>query len=119
MNYAKTIHFLRKSARLTQGELAELINVKRHTICDWETERTEPNLSNFKALAKIFNVNVNYLLGINEQMYNESIGFDMQKDYLSFIAKTNSEKELMKSIKSLDEQQQEFIKTIIEKTIIF
>jgi len=62
MTYSKNIRFLRKSAKLSQEELAEILGVKRHTICDWETERTEPSISQLKAVAEAFNVSLDKMV---------------------------------------------------------
>ncbi len=33
---------------LTQEDLAQELNVKRNTICDWELKKTEPNIEQLK-----------------------------------------------------------------------
>ncbi len=119
MQYSNRIRFLRKSAKMSQDDLAALLNVKRHTICDWETSRTEPSITNLKAIAETFNVTVNYILGVDKENYNEDLGYDMQKDYTSFIAKSLLEKELYTAITSCTEEQQELINYILDGTKIF
>ncbi len=119
MTYSKNIRFLRKSAKLSQEELAEILGVKRHTICDWETERTEPSISQLKAVAEAFNVSINHIIGVEKEVYNEELGFDMQVDYTSFVAKTTLEKELMELITECNEEQLEIVKKILESTKSF
>ncbi len=116
MSYSKNIRYLRKTAKLSQEELAELLGVKRHTICDWETERTEPSISQLKAVAEVFNVTINYIIDVEKEVYNQELGYDMQADYTSFVAKNTLEKELMELITECNEEQLEIIKKILEST---
>ena len=119
MEYSDKIRFLRKSAKLSQDDLAMLINIRRHTICDWETGRTEPNITNIKTLANAFNVSVNFLLDVEKEEYNRDLGFDRQKDYTSFIAKTILEKDLMSLISSCTDEQHKLIQKNILGTELF
>lgn len=119
MDYSAIIRFLRKSNKLSQDDLAALLDIKRHTICDWETGRTEPNIDNLKTIARTFNVSINFLLDVHEERYNKDLGFDMQMDYTSFIARSPLEKELMDDIVSCTEEQQLLIQNIIKGTSKF
>lgn len=47
----KTLRELRVAAKLSQTELAKKIGVDQSTVCLWETGKTAPRLSMFKALA--------------------------------------------------------------------
>ena len=53
----------RKENNLSQDELAEKLGVSRQSISLWETGQTQPTLENIMALAKIFNVSSDVLLG--------------------------------------------------------
>ena len=117
--YSDNIRFLRKSAKLSQDDLAKLLDVKRHTICDWETGRTEPSISQLIGIAETFNVSINFLLGVEKECYNETLGFDIQLDYTSFIAKNDLEKKLMGLINSCSEEQLQLIKTILNGSKLF
>lgn len=63
MNLAKNIKHFRKKNRLTQNELADLINVNRTTISKWELDKSQPSLELIKAMAKLFNISVSVLTG--------------------------------------------------------
>lgn len=54
---------LRKSRGMTRVELAELMNVTKLTILNWEHGTHEIKGSNVKKLADHFNVSIPYLLG--------------------------------------------------------
>lgn len=63
MIYSDRIKHLRKYYHLTQDDLSKKLDIKRHTICDWESERTEPNITALKKISEVFNITVDYLLG--------------------------------------------------------
>lgn len=59
---SKNIKFLRKSARLTQEQLAEKIGIKRSLLGAYEEGRADPRLNNLLAVARIFDVSVDHLI---------------------------------------------------------
>ena len=63
MNIGQNILNLRKSAKLSQEQLAEKIGVTRQTISNWELEESSQDLKQAKALSKIFNVSLDDLTG--------------------------------------------------------
>lgn len=56
--YAERIHALRKAAKLSQGELAEAMNMGRAAISNWETGRTRPDIANIPRLCNALGVSV-------------------------------------------------------------
>ena len=50
----------------TQKEVAEKLQTTNSAVCDWEKGRTQPDLEMLVALATLFNVSVDYLLGLSE-----------------------------------------------------
>ena len=63
MNIGQNIMNLRKSARLSQEQLAEKMGVTRQTISNWELDESSPDLKQGKELSKIFNVSLDDLTG--------------------------------------------------------
>lgn len=61
-NIANNILHLRKTNNLTQGELAKKLNYSDKTISKWERGESLPDISMLANIAKIFNVNVDYLI---------------------------------------------------------
>lgn len=57
---------LRKDADLTQDDLAEILNINKHSISSYERDKSEPPDAIKIAIAKYFNVSVDYLLGITD-----------------------------------------------------
>ena len=58
----ENIYNLRKSKKLSQEQLAEIVNVTRQTISNWELGETSPNPEQLKILSKALNVSVDELL---------------------------------------------------------
>lgn len=61
--FGMRIRELRKSLRLTQQELADILDVDNTTISVWELGKAEPNIRQIVALSLIFEVSTDYLLG--------------------------------------------------------
>ena len=57
---------LRKDAELTQDELAAILNINKHSISSYERDKSEPPDAIKIAIAKHFNVSVDYLLGLTD-----------------------------------------------------
>ncbi len=114
MNYSVNIKYLRKKHRLTQDELAKKLGVKRHTICDWESGRTEPNITYLKCLSQVFNVTVDYILGVKS--------IDTKSEYSSvnrYFAETNEERDLILSIKSMNAEKQKVFLKLLSNLVEF
>ncbi len=58
---------LRKDAGLTQDELAAALNINKHSISSYEREKSEPPDAVKIAIARYFDVSVDYLLGITDE----------------------------------------------------
>lgn len=65
MSIGIKIKQLRKEKNMTQEELAEMLGITSRAISQWECERTYPDITLLPSLANIFNVSVDYLLGVN------------------------------------------------------
>ena len=60
------LYDLRKDAGLTQDELAEIIQINKHSVSSYERDRSEPPDEIKIALAQYFHVSVDYLVGITD-----------------------------------------------------
>lgn len=59
---ASRLKELRKLKGIGQGELAEIIGVKRTAVTNWESGLAEPSINNLKSLSTYFKVGTDYLL---------------------------------------------------------
>lgn len=61
--FAERLRELRESKKLTQKELASIINVTQGAIGFWERGKREPDYKTLCQLASVFNVSIEYLIG--------------------------------------------------------
>ena len=64
MKIGQFIYSARKRKRISQEELASLLEVSRQSISLWETDQTVPTLDKLHAMCKIFDVTMDELTGI-------------------------------------------------------
>lgn len=57
---------IRLASGMKQAEVAEKVGVAKNTYCNWESGKREPSILKIKALAKLFGVSVDYLVGLEE-----------------------------------------------------
>lgn len=62
-NFGSILKNLRTSRGITQGELAMMLDVSRSTVGMYETGGREPDFETMEAIADIFNVDMDYLMG--------------------------------------------------------
>lgn len=60
------LYELRKDADLTQDDLAAILNINKHSISSYERDKSEPPDAIKMAIARYFNVSVDYLLGLTD-----------------------------------------------------
>ncbi len=65
MEIGENIASLRKEKKLTQEELAEILEVSRQTISKWELNDTSPDLKQAKKIAEYFEVSLDALAGFD------------------------------------------------------
>lgn len=64
--FSERLKDLRIDNNLTSEELAHKIGVTKSTISFWENNINEPKASYIVALAKVFSVSADYLLGLKD-----------------------------------------------------
>ena len=62
MEFQQRLYELRKQSGLSQEGLADLLNVSRQAVQKWEAGTSRPDLDNLAALARYFNVSLDYLV---------------------------------------------------------
>ncbi len=65
-SFSEILKSLRMERKIGQVELAKIINVSKGAISLWENGKREPTLTSLIALAKYFNVTLDYLVGLEE-----------------------------------------------------
>ena len=92
---------LRKDKNLTQDELGEILKINKHSISSYEREKSEPPDIIKIAIARYFNVSVDYLLGLtdNQKPFDKNVKYfelprnfpdsaeNSLRDYVDFLVK--------------------------------
>ncbi|MBO5256979.1 MAG: helix-turn-helix transcriptional regulator, partial [Clostridia bacterium] len=73
MTFGEIIRKLRRDADLTQERLAEILSISPQAVSRWETDMAMPDVSLLPALANLFDVTTDYLLGVDLTKKKENI----------------------------------------------
>ena len=65
ISISERIKELREKQNLTQSSLAKKLNITRSAVNAWEMGVSIPNVEKLVELSSLFNVSVDYLLGVN------------------------------------------------------
>lgn len=75
MSLGNNIHFLRRQKKITQEQLAEIMDVSRQTVSRWESSEVTPELNKLVELSELFSCKLDTLvrenLNIQEDIYSE------------------------------------------------
>ena len=63
-NFINNLKRARKSANMTQQQVADHLNTSRSNITKYETGTLEPNIETIGMLAELYNVSTDWLFGI-------------------------------------------------------
>ena len=94
------LKLLRKEKKLTQVKLGEMLNYGYTAIANYESGRNQPSIPDLKKIASIFDVSLDYLLGVNDIRHpymvdDESIDFNRFQTYYAQLSKSSREELLM------------------------
>ena len=100
-NLGNNIAKLRRSADITQEQLAEQLNVSVSAVSQWENGRTLPDISAIPVLCHVFSVSSDELLGIDHEKDEEEIKRISDEAHLlmSRAHKVKAEKVLLEGLK--------------------
>lgn len=80
MSLGETIYTLRTRRNLSQGDLAEQLEVSRQSISKWETDRSVPELDKLVKMSRLFGVSLDELvLGAEKGLSQEGIETPMSQ----------------------------------------
>ena len=65
--FAERLKFLRKEKGCSQNYIAFILGVSRSCIAAWEAKRNEADCKTLVAISSLFNVSVDFLLGITDK----------------------------------------------------
>ncbi len=73
MTFGQIIKKLRHSANMTQEQLAEILSLSGQAVSRWENDIAMPDISVIPALANLFDVSCDYLLGVDISKKEEKV----------------------------------------------
>ena len=68
LTFGEKLKQARKSAGLTQEQLAEKLMVSRQAVTKWESDRGLPDIGNIKQIVRLLDVSIDYLLDDGESL---------------------------------------------------
>ena len=87
MTLGEKLKSARKSAGLTQEQLAEKLLVSRQAITKWEADKGMPDIENLKQLSKLLNISIDYLLDNGETIDLSVIREEINLDDYTYTRK--------------------------------
>lgn len=95
--FAKILKTVRKSAGVTQCELAEKLGVKQSTVSSWEIGRSRPTFEQVIEMSNIFACTTDYLLGKadNDNHYVYTDDTTLQNFYVNFSKLSKAEQDFL------------------------
>lgn len=100
---------LRKSQNLKQQELADMINVSMYTVSVWERGIRKPEYDNLDALCDVFNVNLGYLMGTNDDPTPVTQLSDEEAERFVEGSEKENLKHIFTTMSQLDEDSRQII----------
>lgn len=65
--FCERIKEQRKLKKVSQKTLAEILQTNNSSVCDWECERSQPDLETLAKMVLYFDVSADYLLGLEDE----------------------------------------------------
>jgi len=72
MRLGETIYRLRTAVNLSQGDLADALNVSRQSVSKWENDTAVPELEKLVKMSQLFGVTLDELVGMENQRQEPS-----------------------------------------------
>jgi len=90
--FAKRLVELRREKGLSQGELADGLNMSRSTLANYEIGQRQPDFEMLIRLAEFFSVTTDYLLGVSEnRLLQQTSPTPEQDEELNFVIAANKD----------------------------
>lgn len=77
MKFEEKLYKLRKEKKISQNELAEILEVSRQAISKWEVGTSKPDMNHLILISNYFEVSLDYLL--NEKIVDKKTITDTKK----------------------------------------
>ena len=116
----KKLRNLRLESKMTQDDIAEILDMSRTSFSKYENGASSPPLPMLRKLAAIYNVSLNYLIYDDSTIISVkdegNVEAPEQSEAVnSFTQLTRDEKKLIMKFRLLNSQKQEEIKDFVDK----
>ncbi len=85
MIVGKRLKELREKRNLTQEELGRILNLNKSTISHYENNSRTPDLDKLERFANYYGVELNYIVGLDNNCYSEKRSIRMSDEELELI----------------------------------
>ena len=113
MDFSQIVKQLRLERGMTQQELANMVGLTKVTISQYETGKRKPSFEMIEALADVFHVDMNYLLGFTDKISRPSGDQTDDKIYNKYLAMTLEEINLISAYRHARAETQAAIRAIL------
>lgn len=70
MTFGEKLRQSRLEKKMTQKQLADLIDAKHNSVSDWENDKNKPDPDTIELLCGVLEISPNYLLSVNEDGFS-------------------------------------------------
>lgn len=128
-SFNENLRLLRKKNNMTQADLAKRLGVSSSAVAMYERGEREPNIKTLKSIGSFFNVDMNFLLGMDndgecysnvakedaEECMREASPVYYINEDTKFLFENPEYKILFDTMKNIKKEDVEFVKKMIEK----
>ena len=112
MEFSQIVKSLRLERGWSQQEVADRAGLNKMTISQYENGKRKPSFEVIEALAEIFHVDMNYLLGYTDKI-EEPAGDETDPATNKFLAVTLAEIDLIEAYRHAGAETQAAIRAIL------
>lgn len=112
MEFSQIVKSLRLERGWSQQEVADRVGLNKMTISQYENGKRKPSFEVIEALAEIFHVDMNYLLGYSDKITRLS-GDHTDPTSGPYVEVTAAELELLKAFRHAGAETQAAIRAIL------
>lgn len=112
MPFSQIVKQLRLELGWSQQDVAERVGLNKMTISQYENGKRKPSFEMIEALAEVFHVDLNYLLGFTDKI-NKLAGDETDPVTNKYLAVTLPEIQLIEAFRHAGQETQDAVRAIL------
>ena len=112
MDFSQIVKQLRQERGWSQQEVADRVGLNKMTISQYENGKRKPSFEMIEALAEVFHVDLNYLLGFTDKI-EKPAGDETDPAANKYLAVTLAEIDLIEAFRHAGPETQAAIRAIL------